>query len=58
MRFGKFKIVCALMLAAGAAFLTFTAISDCTTVTAINDMVAINAFALRPGTAHLYLLQG
>ena len=54
MRFGKFKIVCALMLAAGAAFLTFTAISDCTMVTGINDVVAINAFALRPGTAHLF----
>ena len=41
------------MLAAGAAFLTFTAISECTMVTG-NDDVAINAFALRPGSARLF----
>ena len=41
------------MLAAGAAFLTFTAISECTMVTGIDD-VAINAFALRPGSARLF----
>src|SRR5271154_3064089 len=53
MRFGKLKILCGLMLAAGAAFLTFTAISDCTEVSGGAD-VAINAFVLRPGTAHLF----
>jgi uncharacterized membrane protein len=53
MSFPKLKILCGLMLAAGAAFLTFTAISDCTEVTGGAD-VAINAFALRPGTAHLF----
>jgi uncharacterized membrane protein len=53
MRLSKLKIVCGLMLAAGAAFLTFTADSDCTTVTG-TDQVVINAFALRPGGAHLF----
>jgi uncharacterized membrane protein len=53
MRSGKLKILCGLLLAAGAAFLTFTAISDCTEVTG-GDEVAINTFALRPGTAHLF----
>jgi uncharacterized membrane protein len=53
MRSGKLKILGALLLAAGAAFLTFTAISDCTEVTGSGD-VAINAFALRPGKAHLF----
>jgi uncharacterized membrane protein len=47
------KILGGLLLAAGAAFLTFTAISDCTEVIG-GDEVAINAFALRPGTAHLF----
>ncbi len=41
------------MLAAGAAFLTFTAIFECTEVTG-KDEVAINAFALRSGTARLF----
>jgi uncharacterized membrane protein len=53
MRFSKLKIVGGLMLAAGAAFLTFTAISDCTMVSGSGE-VAINAFGMRPGTAHLF----
>jgi uncharacterized membrane protein len=53
MRLSKLKIVCGLMLAAGAAFLTFTAVSDCTMVTG-NDQVAVNAYALRPGRAQLF----
>src|SRR5271169_734795 len=53
MRSVKLKFLAGLMLAAGAAFLTFTAISECTMVTGIDD-VAINAFALRPGSARLF----
>src|SRR5271169_5991031 len=53
MRSVKLKFLAGLMLAAGAAFLTFTAISECTMVTGIDD-VAINAFALRPGNARLF----
>jgi len=49
-RFGKLKILAGLALAAGAAFLTFTAVYECTMVTG-SDEVAINAFALRPGRA-------
>src|ERR1700676_2413592 len=53
MRSIRLKILAGLMLAAGAAFLTFTAISECTMVTGNQD-VAINAFALRPGSARLF----
>jgi hypothetical protein len=53
MRSIKLKILAGLMLAAGAAFLTFTAVSECTMVTGTDD-VAINAFALRPGSARLF----
>jgi len=41
------------MLAAGAAFLTFTAISECTMVMGNNE-VAVNAFALHPGSGRLF----
>ena len=41
------------MLAAGAAFLIFTATSDCTTVDGSAD-VAVNVSALRPGSARLF----
>ncbi len=41
------------MLAAGAAFLIFTATSDCTAVRGGDD-VAINVAALRPGNARLF----
>ena len=53
MRSIRLKILAGLILAAGAAFLTFTAISECTMVTG-NEDVAINAFALRPGSARLF----
>jgi uncharacterized membrane protein len=53
MRPVRLKILAGLGLAAGAAFLTFTAISECTMVTGA-DNVAINAFALRPGRAQLF----
>ena len=49
----RFKLLAGLMLAAGAAFLTFTAISECTPVSGDPD-VSINAFALRPGRAQLF----
>jgi len=41
------------MLASGAAFLLFTATSECTTVTGAGD-VAINTFAMRPGSARMF----
>ena len=41
------------MLAAGAAFLIFTATSDCTMVTG-NEDVTVNVSALRPGSARLF----
>ena len=53
MRSGKLKILAGMLLAAVAAFLTFTAISECTPVTGADD-VAINAFALRPGRAQRF----
>jgi uncharacterized membrane protein len=53
MRFGGFKILGGLVLAAGAAFLIFTATSDCTPVSGADD-VAINVSALRPGSARLF----
>jgi len=49
----RLRILGGLVLAAGAAFLIFTATSDCTTVTG-TDEVAINVSALRPGSARLF----
>src|SRR5258708_35696691 len=53
MRTIRLRIVGGLMLAAGAAFLIFTATSDCTTVNGSAD-VAVNVSALRPGSARLF----
>src|ERR1700719_5150616 len=53
MRSIRLKILAGLTLAAGAAFLTFTAISECTMVTGNQD-VAINAFAHISGSARLF----
>jgi uncharacterized membrane protein len=53
MRFGKLKILGGLALAAGAAFLIFTASPECTTVTGGED-IAINVSALRRGSARLF----
>ncbi|MGC1399583.1 Fe-S-containing protein [Candidatus Binatus sp.] len=50
---GKFRILGGLVLAAGAAFLIFTATSNCTTVSGIDD-VAVNVSALRPGIARVF----
>jgi uncharacterized membrane protein len=52
MRSKKLKILGGLMLAAGAAFLLFTATSDCTTVG--GGDVAVNVSELRPGSARLF----
>jgi len=50
----RHKILGGLVLAAGAAaFLTFIATSDCTTVTGANEVV-VNATAMRPGSARLF----
>jgi len=53
MRPGRLKILGGLVLAAGAAFLIFTATSDCTAVTGSDD-VAINVSALRSGSAQRF----
>ena len=53
MRRLSLKLFAALLLATGAAFLTFTAVSECTIVTG-TDEVAVNGFALRPGHAGLF----
>src|SRR5258707_12436287 len=53
MRAIRLKILGGLMLAAGAAFLIFTATSDCTTVNGSTD-VAVNVSALGPGSARLF----
>jgi uncharacterized membrane protein len=53
MRSIRLKILGGLLLAAGAAFLIFTATSDCTTVSGGDD-VAVNVSALRPGSARLF----
>jgi len=49
----RFKILGGLLLAAGAAFLIFTATSNCTIVTGSDD-VAVNVSTLRPGNARLF----
>jgi uncharacterized membrane protein len=53
MRTIRLKILGGLILAAGAAFLIFTATSDCTTVNGSAD-VAVNVSGLRPGSARLF----
>ncbi len=53
MRLTRLRILGAVILAAGAAFLIFTATTDCTPVTGSDD-VAINVSALRPGSARLF----
>jgi uncharacterized membrane protein len=50
MRLGRLRILGGLVLATGAAFLFFTAVSDCTAVTG-SDEVAVNVSAMRPGSA-------
>lgn len=55
MRSTKLKIVAGMLLAAGAAFLTFTAIADCIGVTAdAAGQLGISAFTIRPGHAQLF----
>ncbi len=49
----RLRILGGLILAAGAAFLIFTATTDCTAVTGSDD-VAVNVSALRPGSARLF----
>ena len=53
MRTIRLKILGGLILAAGAAFLIFTANSDCTTVNGSAD-VSVNVSGLRPGSARLF----
>ncbi len=53
MRSFRLKVLGGLILAAGAAFLIFTATSDCTMVTG-NEDVTVNVSALRPGSARLF----
>jgi uncharacterized membrane protein len=53
MRKTRLRILGAFILAAGAAFLIFTATSECTAVTGSDD-VAVNVSALRPGSARLF----
>jgi len=51
----KFKILAGLMLAAGAAFLTYTSMNECIAVAAgANGELGIAALALHPGHAQLY----
>jgi uncharacterized membrane protein len=49
----RLRILGGFVLAAGAAFLLFTATSDCTAVSGSDD-VAVNVSALRPGSARLF----
>jgi uncharacterized membrane protein len=49
----RLRILGGFILAAGAAFLLFTATSDCTAVSGSDD-VAVNVSALRPGSARLF----
>ena len=49
----RLRILGAFILAAGAAFLLFTATSDCTAVSGSDD-VAVNVSALRPGSARFF----
>src|SRR5271168_5375997 len=53
MRKIRLRILGAFILAAGAAFLIFTATSECTAVSGSDD-VAVNVSALRPGSARLF----
>jgi uncharacterized membrane protein len=53
MRKTRLRILGAFILAAGAAFLIFTATSECTAVSG-SDHVAVNVSALRPGSARLF----
>ena len=53
MRASRVKILGGLVLAAGAAFLIFTATSECTMVTGNGD-VAVSLSALAPGSARLF----
>jgi len=55
MRSTRLKIGAGMLLAAGAAFLTFTAITDCIAVTSDTaGQLGISAFAIRPGHAQLF----
>jgi uncharacterized membrane protein len=55
MRTTKLKIVAGMLLAAGAAFLTFTAIADCIPVSSdAAGQLGISAVAIRPGHAQLF----
>src|SRR5271154_2692360 len=55
MRFGRLKILGGLILAAGAADLTFTTSTQCGSVTAgAAGELGISAFAIRPGRGQLF----
>jgi uncharacterized membrane protein len=55
MRTRQFKILAGLALAAGAAFLTYASMTECTALTAdASGEVGISASAIRPGDAQLY----
>jgi len=55
MRFGRLKILGGLILAAGAAYLTFTTSTQCVSVTAdAAGELGISAFAIRPGRGQLF----
>ena len=53
MRSSRFKIFAGVLLAAAAAFLTYTSVLDCTTVGGYED-IAVNAFSLRAGHARRF----
>ena len=53
MRWNKFRILGGVILAAGAAFLLFTAVPNCRAVTGA-DEVKVDVSALRPGSAQLF----
>ncbi len=53
MRFSALRILGGLVLASGAAFLFFTATSDCTMVTGSGD-VAVDVSSMRPGSGRLF----
>jgi uncharacterized membrane protein len=55
MRISRFKILAGLLLAAGAAFLTFTSIAECIAVTANGaGELGISASTIRSGHAQLF----
>ena len=55
MRTNRLKILAGLMLAAGAAFLAFTAIAECVPVTAnAAGELGISGLTIRPGHAQLF----